>query len=114
MEYITSGLLKQILGFDYSSFSLVTAGISNKQTAHKQSTQALRAPQLSWQNTHPFKSLLYLVRLPQTECFYTRVPQSWGRLSDGGADSLAWQRPQAHEPCSQHVCSAIVLYTVFL
>lgn len=52
----------------------------------------------------PERESAYLARLPQPVCFYTGAPQGWGSLSDDGADGLAWQGPQAHQPGSQHGC----------
>lgn len=54
----------------------------------------------------------YLARLPQPVYFYTGAPQGWGSLSDGGADGLAWQCPQAHQPGSQHGCSDNLIHSV--
>lgn len=66
-----------------------------------------------WQCTQAFKTcesgpsereFPYLAWLPQPVCFNSGAPQGWGSLSDGGADGVARQCPQAHQPGSQHGC----------
>lgn len=51
---------------------------------------------------NPEREFPYLAGLPQPVDFNTGAPQGWGGLSEGGADGVAGQCPQAHQPGSQH------------
>jgi len=63
--------------------------IQNRYSTQSDSSHKTLNP-LKHQQSEPLKTELpYLIRLPQPVCFYIGVPQSWGSLSNGGADSLA-------------------------